>query len=123
MFAANTYRIRLAAEGDTDTLRRLAELSSDRPLDGRVLIGEIDTVVVAALSLSDGRVIADSVPYVDYVVANLRVRADSIRAYEAMPSLDHRLLAGLPAWYRAIAVPTATRADERTDREPALVHG
>jgi hypothetical protein len=123
MFAANTYRIRMATDGDTDTLRRLAEQSSARPLAGRVLVGEIDDVVIAALSLSDGRATAGSVPYADYVVANLRARADSIRAYEAAPSVSSRLLGGLPAWYRAIAVPPATTQDERTEREPTLVRG
>jgi hypothetical protein len=122
MFAANTYRIRLADTGDTDTLRRLAEQSSAAPLTGRVLIGEVDCVGVAALSLSDGRVVADASPHVDYLVANLRVRAATMWAYEATPSLNDRLLGGLPVWYRATAVPTWDADEKGAERESVLAH-
>ena len=122
MFAVNTYHIRVAKAEDMDTLHRLAEQNSERPLDGRVLIGEIEGVGVAALSLSDGRVIADSSPRIDHLVANLRVRAVSMWAYEAAPSLHDRMLAGLPAWYRAIAKPTRTAVEERDKQESPLVH-
>jgi len=33
MFAANTYRIRLATDEETDALRGLAEENSQQPLD------------------------------------------------------------------------------------------
>jgi hypothetical protein len=121
MFAADTYRIRIATDQDTDTLGRLAEQHSQQPLDGRVLIGEIDGVGAAARSLTDGRVIADHSPRIDHVVANLRVRAVSIWTYGATPSLSDRLLAGLPAWYRAIAVRSSAPDEERVEREPVLV--
>jgi hypothetical protein len=126
MFAANTYRIRLATEQDTDTLRRLAERNAERPLEGQVLIGEIDAVATAALSLSDGRVIADSSPRTAHLVANLRARAISAWAYAATPSLNERLLAGLPAWYRATVVETYAAEGERRERgerESVVVHG
>ena len=42
MFAANTFRIHLAAHGDAFILRCLAEAGSRPPLEGRVLIGEIE---------------------------------------------------------------------------------
>jgi hypothetical protein len=121
MFAANTYRIRLATEQDTDTLRALAERNSERPLEGGVLIGEIDGIASAALSLSDGRVIADSSPRAGHLVANLRSRAISAWAYSATPSLNERLLAGLPAWYRATVVRSDTVERERVEREPVAV--
>jgi hypothetical protein len=121
MFAANTYRIRLATEQDTDTLRHLAAQNSDRPLDGQVLIGEIDGTASAALSLTDGRVIADASPRTGHLVANLRARAISAWAYSATPALNERLLAGLPAWYRATVVQSAAVEGERVEREPAAV--
>ena len=120
MFAANSYRIRFATEQDTEMLRRLAERSSDRPLDGGVLIGEIDGAF-AALSLSDGRVIADSSPRIGHLVANLRARAISAWAYSATPATNERLLAGLPAWYRATVVQSSAAEVERVEREAVAV--
>jgi len=121
MFAATTYRIRLATDKDTDILRRLADRNADQRLDGPVLIGEIGGVGVAALSLEDGRVIADSFPRIDHLVANLRLRAASIRAYESTPSLNDRLLAALPAG-RTSAVASPATDDERVEQESMLVH-
>jgi hypothetical protein len=112
MFAANTYRIRLANDEDIDTLHNLAARNSELWLDGTVLIGEIDGVGAAALSLSDGRVIADPSRRIDHLVANLRVRAESIWAHESTPSLSDRLLAALPARHRMSAIPTPTTNDE-----------
>ena len=53
MFAADTYRIRLANDEDIHTLRDAADRSSEQRLDGPVLVGEIDGVGTAALSLND----------------------------------------------------------------------
>lgn len=123
MFAANTYRIRLANDEDMNALRGLADRNADQRLDGRVLIGEIDGVGAAALSLSDGRVIADSSPCIDHLVANLRLRAASIRAYEATPSLSGRLVAALPVRYRASAAAASATDAERAEAPSVLVHG
>jgi hypothetical protein len=91
MFAANTYRIRLATDEDTDALRGLAERNSRPPLEGSVLIGELDGVVVAALSRSEGRVIADWSAGVDHLVANLRLRAAREEVYQLGDRLDEGL--------------------------------
>jgi hypothetical protein len=96
MIAANAYRIRFATAADADTLRSLAEGESQEPLVGRVLIGHVDGTPAAALSLHDGRAIADSSRPTDRVVAALRMRAGAIRAFEATPSLRARLLAAFP---------------------------
>jgi hypothetical protein len=96
MFAANAYRIRFADRGDADALTRLAEGGSRRPLGGRVLIGELDGEPAAAISVGDGRVIADRSHDCGRVVATLHMRAGAVRAYEARPSLRERLLAALP---------------------------
>jgi hypothetical protein len=107
MIAANAYRIRYAAEADTVALTRLADQSSQRPLAGRVLIGQFDGTPAAALSLQDGRVIADPARRTDRVVAALRTRAGAIKAYEATPSLRERLLAALPAYGGGDVVPAS----------------
>ena len=124
MFAANSYRIRLATAEDTDTLRALAERNAEQPLHGRVLIGEINGAGAAALSLSNGRVIADSSPRTAHLVANLRVRAVSIWTAQTAPSLRGRMIAGLPVWYRAAATPVqVSAADEQSpEPQPVLIH-
>jgi hypothetical protein len=122
MFAANTYNIRYAKPDDNQTLTSLAERNSQQPLTGPVLIGEFNGAT-AALSLADGRVIVDPSPRTDHLVANLRVRAVSTWAHESTPSLRDRLLAGLPAWYRAVSVPASQSATSDVEREPALVSG
>jgi hypothetical protein len=101
MFAANTYVIRIATDEDERTLRRLGELDSQWPLTGHSLIGEIDGTPAAALSLGDGRVTADPFRRTEHLVACLRMRAQALQAYQATPSLRERLLAALPARYRA----------------------
>jgi hypothetical protein len=95
MISANS--IRYATEQDTQTLERLAELDSQSPLDGPVLIAELGGIAAAALCIRDGRVIADPFQSTDHLVANLRMRAGAIRAFEITPSLRERLVAALPA--------------------------
>jgi hypothetical protein len=51
--------IRMATTRDAGPLRRLADLDSAKPLAGRVLLAESDTVPVAAVALETGSVIAD----------------------------------------------------------------
>ena len=89
--------IRIATRHDSDWLRDLAELDSRKPLDGRVLVADLDGTPAAALSLDDGRVIADPFQRTDHLVANLRMRAGAIRAYEVTPSVRERVLAALPS--------------------------
>jgi hypothetical protein len=95
MISANS--IRYATAHDTETLERLAELDSQLPLTGPVLIAELGGIPAAALGIGDGRVIADPFQSTDHLVANLRMRAGAIRAFEVTPSLRDRLLAALPA--------------------------
>jgi hypothetical protein len=101
MIAANS--IRFATEEDTATLSRIAELDSGRPLAGSVLIAQINGTTAAALSLSDGRTIADPFQDTDHAVANLRMRARAMRSYDVTPGLRERLLAALPA-HRASSI-------------------
>ena len=127
MFAANSYRIRIASNQDADAIHDLIERNCDQALDGQMLIGELDGVVSAAMSLSDGRVIADDSPRVGHLVATLRARAVSAWAYSATPSTSERLLAAAPTWYRlALMEPDVTdggrEQHEAVEHEPVLAH-
>ena len=91
MYAANTYKIRMATDDDTEALRHLAELDSQGPLGGRVMIGELDGAPAAALALDTGRAIADPFRPTAHLVASLRTRAAGVVAVERKPSLRDRL--------------------------------
>jgi hypothetical protein len=95
MYGTNAYVIRLATDDDGDAVTRLAALDSARPLEGRVLVGEIDGEPAAALSLSEGRVVADPFRRTDLLVVHLRLRAQGILAHERQPSLSERVRAAL----------------------------
>ena len=101
MYAANSYVIRLATEADADVLTDLARLDSQDPLEGSILIGELHGQPVAAISLADGRSVADPFRPTAHLIATMRVRARGLEAVEEMPALRDRLIAGLPTSYRA----------------------
>ncbi|MEA2380600.1 MAG: hypothetical protein QOH72_571 [Solirubrobacteraceae bacterium] len=103
MYAANTYVIRLATADDDLTLRRLAQLDSKPPLQGAVLLGEVRGAPVAALGLTDDRVIADPFVPTANLLAALRMRAKGVRAVERTPALRERLLAAVPRAARRAA--------------------
>ena len=115
MFAANTYPIHTATEADSDTINALAARNGHAPLTGRVLLGRTPTGQIAALSLTDGTVIAD--PGAEHLASNLRIRAISVWTQMSGQTLRERLLAGLPTWYRAVATPVA-QDTQNTDRQP-----
>jgi hypothetical protein len=118
MFAPNAYRIRFASREDAETLNRLAERDSQQPLVGRVLMGQLEGTPAAALSLHDGRVVADPSRRTDHLVTELRMRAGAIRAYEAMPSLRDRLRVAFAAYDDGSSVvPVPVPRDEHAERE------
>jgi hypothetical protein len=67
--------LRLAEPDEGSVVRRLADLDDAPPLDGRVLLAMIDGEAVAALSLSDGRVVANPFLHTEAAVGLLRLRA------------------------------------------------
>jgi hypothetical protein len=97
MLPANRYVIRLATEHDGADLRRLAELDSARPLTGRILIGELDGVPAAALSLKTSRAIADPFKPTAALVDLLETRAALLRGELRRPRLRRLLTKGLAA--------------------------
>ena len=92
MLPANKYVLRLATEHDAADLRRLAALDEARPLTGRVLIGELDGVPAAALSLKTGRAVADPFRPTADLRVHLRTRAAALEAVSREPSLRERML-------------------------------
>ena len=68
--------LRPAMSGDDRALRRLAERDSASPLHGPVLVALADDDLVAALSLADGRAVADPFRPTAGVLAVLRDYAE-----------------------------------------------
>jgi hypothetical protein len=95
MFSATAYVIRPARDEDEPALRRLAYLDSSEPLGGRILIGEIDGLPAAAISLDERRIVADPFQKSDALRVHLRLRAAGLEAYERMPSVGDRIRAAL----------------------------
>lgn len=89
------FTIRTARPEDADALRRLAALDSQSPIDGPVLVGELDGEIAAAVATDGRRAVADPFRPTAQLMAYLRVRAGAARAVAAQPSLRERLLAGV----------------------------
>ncbi len=90
MLPAN-HVIRHATPSDNRALLDIAALDSQRPLAEPVLIGEIDGRPAAAISLVDGRTIADPFVYTTTLTQVLPLRAHAIEAHRRKPSLIDRL--------------------------------
>lgn len=103
MYPGNYYVIRQATAEDQRSLQRLAELDGRRPLSGPTLIGEIRGIPAAALSLSDGRTIADPFQPTAVLSQVLRMRASALRAHSRTPSLADRLRAAMAPFRAAHA--------------------
>jgi hypothetical protein len=101
MHSANAYVIRQGTIDDEKVLERLAALDGQRPLSGTALIGEIDGVPAAAVSLVDGRVVADPFKRTAQLVPLLIMRRRALKALSDRPSLPARIRAGLPQARRA----------------------
>jgi hypothetical protein len=104
-----TLTMRLATAGDAAAVGRLVDLEEARPLDGEVLVAELDGRVVATLSVPEDRAVADIFRPTAELVAMLRTRREQLA--RAPPRLPRRL-------GRAPArnPPTARRATSLGDR-------
>jgi hypothetical protein len=91
------HLIRHATPADDRALTDIAALDSQRPLAEPVLIGEIDGRPAAAVSLADGRIIADPFAYTATLTQVLPLRAHAIEAHRRSPSLIDRLRAATGA--------------------------
>lgn len=70
--------VRFARPDEAGTLRRLAQLDDAPELAGEILVATIDTDVVAALSLDDGRVVANPFVHTSGAVGLLRSSATAL---------------------------------------------
>jgi hypothetical protein len=95
MFPSNLHVIRVATPADEPALRELAGLDSQSALRGRILVGELAGVPAAAISLDDGRLIADPFKRTSSLAVHLRLRANATLAHEREPSLAARVRAGV----------------------------
>jgi hypothetical protein len=87
--------LRLGSPADREPLARLAELDSATPPAQPVLLAEVDGVLLGALGLKDGSVIADPLHHTADLVALLRARARQLDGHR--PS-NRRV--GLRSWSR-----------------------
>src|SRR4051794_41494826 len=92
----STYTLRQAHADDRDTLTKLAQLDSAEPLKGDVMIAVAGDRPAAAMSLYDGRIVAD--PFLLTADA-----AALLRLYAAHSSRGSRRRA--PRWRRLRSAP------------------
>lgn len=95
--AAGELLIRVAGPDDRPALDDLAARDSRPRLRGDTLIAELDGVVVAALSLRDGRLVADPWKPTATIGDQLRLRASSTTATTLRTGPLKRLLRIAPA--------------------------
>jgi hypothetical protein len=74
----STLALRVAHTDEDPVVRRLAALDDSRPLDGEVLLAIVDGEAVAALSLYDGRVVANPFLRTADTVKLLSLRASQL---------------------------------------------
>jgi len=72
--------VRFAHPEEAGALQRLAQLDDAPELAGEILVATIDTDVVAALSLDDGRVVANPFVLTSDAVELLRASATALTA-------------------------------------------
>jgi uncharacterized protein with von Willebrand factor type A (vWA) domain len=89
----STIVLRVAADADAPALRRLAALDDAPALEGSVLMAVVDGEPTAALSLGDGRVVANPFRLTEHQVALLRLQADHMAV--RLPRRRRRRLARL----------------------------
>jgi hypothetical protein len=83
--------LRYAFPDDQPALWRLAALDSCEPPAEPVLLAEVDGVPWAALSLADGRVVADPFHHTLHLAALLRARAAQLTEAGTRRRLGRRL--------------------------------
>ena len=95
MLPADQYLIRAAQPHDEPVLRRLAYLDSQAPLAGRILVGELAGVALAAISIDERRIVGDPLAEVGLLRVHLWVQAGAVDGDERTSSLPERMLAAL----------------------------
>jgi len=88
---AAAIELRLARTDEARVLHRLAALDDAPDLDGEALLALIDGEPIAALSLSDRRVVANPFVRTEHAVTLLRIQADHLFGRR-----ERRHLRGMP---------------------------
>jgi len=96
MFNANAFTIRPAHKSDEPTLLWLAALASQPAVRRPALIGDIDGIPAAAISLVDGSVVADPFRPTAGLGAHLRLHRSGWRAHGEQIAARKHLRALLP---------------------------
>jgi len=76
--SAASIELRLARDDEGRVLHTLAQLDDAADLDGEALLALIDGEAIAALSLSDRRVVANPFVRTEHAVTLLRIQADHL---------------------------------------------
>jgi hypothetical protein len=87
----STVALRVARADEGDLIARIAELDEAESLEGTALLAFVDGEAVAALSLRDGRAIANPFVPTAEAVALLRLRAAHLSGARARRRLLPRL--------------------------------
>jgi hypothetical protein len=88
---APKVELRLARMDESRVLHRLAQLDDAPDLDGEALMALIDGEAIAALSLSDRRVVANPFVRTEHAISLLRIHADHLFGRR-----ERRRLRGIP---------------------------
>ena len=91
MYASNRYVIYEATASDAVKLWYLSQLTGQPRLRDRAVIGDIQGVPAAAISVADDRIVTDLRRDTTRLTPLLRSRARSLRELERTPSLPARL--------------------------------
>jgi hypothetical protein len=89
--SAASIELRLAQADESRVLHKLAQLDDAPDLDGEALLALIDGEAIAALSLSDRRVVANPFVRTEHAVSLLRIQADHLFGRR-----ERRRLRGIP---------------------------
>jgi hypothetical protein len=95
MYPTNSHVVRAASAADEHALRRLAKVAGRSPLEGRVVVAEVEGAVAAAVSRDDGRTLADGALAPTYLTAMLRAQVQGMNAFERQPDLGERVAEAL----------------------------
>jgi hypothetical protein len=91
MFSATGHVIRDVRVADVPELVRLGwDAEEDWPT-GRILVGEIDGVIAAALAVDENRSLLASLRGAPYLLAQMRARAAGIHAHRCTRSVADRI--------------------------------
>jgi hypothetical protein len=79
MTSTSTIILQQATAAEDAALRELSQLDSARTVSRPALMAVVDDKLLAAISLRDGRVVADPFAQTEAAVALLRVRASALQ--------------------------------------------